>query len=798
MQNKTQRQNKAERETVSLSNFPMENPNPCLRVNKDGVLIFANAPALHLLEKWNCKLFNLIPTPFQFSINQAFSGHTKGKVELNIENRIFIFDIVCVPDMEYINLYGRDITDLKKAESLAAHQNRILKMIATGKDLKEILDAITSMSENHLDGILCAILTLDKKNNRMYFASAPNIPKGYVNELDGFEIGPEVESCGTAAFYNKNVIVEDIASEPLWVDYKHIALDNGIEACWASPIRDSFGKVLGAFALFPEQAGKPDENELEFLNSIAPFIGIAIEHKQTESRIIIERQNMFDMLEHLPVAFHLQAPDHTVPFANKMFRERFGNPEKKLCYELMHKRSKPCETCIPFSIFETRKTESSVWTDLNGITYLTVMTPFKDFDGGPLVMEMAIDISEQKKAEEDLILTKNKAEKSSRAKSEFLSRMSHELRTPMNAILGFAQLLDYDTKEPLTNSQREKNQEILKAGNHLLDLINEVLDLSRIESGQLNLSVEDFFVVNVIDDALALIRPLAVERNIQITNNLSNHPELCIQADPTRFKQVLLNLLSNAIKYNPEGGSITLDFQKSDEGRIRIDVTDTGEGISKDKQDLLFQPFNRLDAQNSAIEGTGIGLTITKRLIELMNGIISVHSAPGEGSRFSIEIPEGKQLAPTRENGEFCPELKAPENAGAQKWTLLYVEDNASNLMLIELILQTRPDIKFLSAPQAQLGIDLAREHIPDLILMDINMPELNGFDAMKNLQNFEETRHIPIIAVSANAMESDIKNGLDAGFKGYITKPFNIPKLFMEIDRFLKPENSNLVDPTK
>jgi signal transduction histidine kinase/ActR/RegA family two-component response regulator len=790
MKNETQIRNKAEKEIISFSNFPMENPNPCLCVNKDRVLIDANEPALHLLEKWNCKLFNLIPGPFKSSIDQAFSGHANGEVEINIENRIFIFDIVSVPAKEYINLYGRDITDLKKAGSLVVHQNRILEMIATGKDLTDILDAITSMTEKHLEGVLCAILILDQETSRMYYASAPNIPKDYVKDLDGFIIGPKVGSCGTAAFHNKTVIAENIATEPLWADYKHIALESGIKACWSSPIRDSHGKVLGTFALFPDQARKPDAKELEFLKSIAPLAGITIEQKQAENRINVERQNMFDMLEQLPVAFHLQAPDHSVPFANRMFRERYGKPEKKPCYEVMHKRSKPCETCIPFSIFETGKTESSVWTDLNGITYLTVMTPFRDIDGGPLVMEMAIDISEQKKAEEDLILTKNKAEKASQAKSEFLSRMSHELRTPMNAILGFGQLLDYDTKDPLTDSQKEKIQEILKAGEHLLELINEVLDLSLVESGQLSLSVEDFSLVNVIDDALALIRPLAVERNIKITNHLSNHPDLFIQVDPIRFKQALLNLLSNAIKYNPEGGSIILDFQKNDEGRIRIDVTDTGEGISKENQDLIFQPFNRLDAKNSAVEGTGIGLSITKRLIELMNGVITVHSAPGEGSRFSIEIPEGKQLTPTKENREVFQKLKAPENSGQQKWTLLYVEDNASNLMLVELIIKTRPDIKFLSAPQAQTGIDLAREHMPDLILMDINMPELDGLTAMKNLQKFEETRHIPIIAVSANAMESEIKNGLEAGFKGYITKPFNIPKLFMEIDRFLKPEN--------
>jgi signal transduction histidine kinase/ActR/RegA family two-component response regulator len=445
---------------------------------------------------------------------------------------------------------------------------------------------------------------------------------------------------------------------------------------------------------------------------------------------------------------------------------------------------------------ETSIAEYYFIVDNNKIWFRTSFTPVFDTDGKLMYVRVdSMDISSKKIAEEKLLSAKEESERANVSKSEFLSRMSHELRTPMNAILGFGQLLEFDTDEPLSKTQKNRVYEIQKAGKHLLELINEILDLSRIESGFLTLSIEDILLSNLIDDVLSLISPLGAKQNINIINLIPQEPDLLVQGDFTRLKQVLLNLMSNAVKYNKPGGSITLNCQKNDAGKICISISDTGEGISQDNLKQLFQPFNRMDAENSSVEGTGIGLTITKRLVELMNGNISVKSNPGMGSCFSIEIPEGNQLTMVRVDRVFTPVLKAPCYKEEQKWTLLYVEDNPANLKLVEQILQSRSDIKLLTAPQARLGIELARAHQPDMILMDINMAGMDGITAMKKLKKYEETSNIPVIAVSANAMESDIKKGLEVGFKSYITKPFDIPKFFIEIDRFLKSDSLPLVD---
>jgi len=394
------------------------------------------------------------------------------------------------------------------------------------------------------------------------------------------------------------------------------------------------------------------------------------------------------------------------------------------------------------------------------------------------------NITEKIKAERALEIAKNEAEKASHAKSEFLSIMSHELRTPMNAILGFGQMLEANPDEPLTEDQQDSVDHILKGGRHLLDLINQILDLSAVESGKMMLSLEPVQVNDLCLECLSLIDEQSSLRGLSIHSDLGGAKY--IEADYVRFKQVLLNLLSNAIKYNNEGGSITLSCADAPENMVRVSIADTGNGVAEDIQSGLFEPFNRLGREASEIEGTGIGLTISKELVETMEGRIGFVSEEGEGSTFWVEMP----LSEATTDALVTPEDEDTEypagDQGADKATILYIEDNPANLHLMKMIIGKIGGLNMISANSAELGLTMAQEWKPDLILMDINLPGMDGTEAMQKLAATDCTRHIPVIAVSAAAMKKDIEKGLSAGFTAYLTKPFDVPELIKAVKKEL------------
>jgi PAS domain S-box-containing protein len=399
------------------------------------------------------------------------------------------------------------------------------------------------------------------------------------------------------------------------------------------------------------------------------------------------------------------------------------------------------------------------------------------------VFAAARDVTERKRLNQDLQeknveleSAKSAAEKANLAKSEFLSSMSHELRTPLNAILGFAQLMETDTSPP-TPAQTESIAQILQAGWHLLKLINEILDLAKVESRQLPLSEEPVSLAEVTLECQGMIEPQAQQRGIKLFFPQFDIP-CFVRADRTRLKQVLINLISNAIKYNIKQGTVEVKYVESAPGRIRVSVIDSGEGLNAEQLAQLFQPFNRLGQEAGTEEGTGIGLVVAKRLIELMGGEIGVESVVGAGSVFWFEL--NSAVAPELSLEEAAPatvvQMQSKPQASAH--TLLYIEDNPANLTLVEQIIARHMDMHLLTAVNGNLGIEIARESQPALILMDINLPDIDGFKVLKILRTDPATAHIPVIALSANAMPHSIASGLEAGFFRYLTKPIRVNEL--------------------
>jgi PAS domain S-box-containing protein len=437
----------------------------------------------------------------------------------------------------------------------------------------------------------------------------------------------------------------------------------------------------------------------------------------------------------------------------------------------------------------TRPDQSRGWISISGQPNFDPYGAFKGFRG------VGSEITEQQKMQSDLLDAKDQAESANAAKSKFLSSMSHELRTPLNGILGFAQLLQLDFDPVVSPDQVEGVEQILRNGQHLLRLINEVLELSQIEEGQLSMEIDTVDASEIVQDCLALIRNLAQQRDLSVHFTVApNAPCRSVEADPVRLKQVLINLMMNAVKYNSTGTQVGLRWEPGESGFTRFSVWDDGPGIPKDKYKDLFQPFNRLGMDAKEIEGTGIGLAISKTLVELMGGHIGFHAGTQTGAVFWFELPMASETAlPKTIASNSIP--TAPANDAvetedqARRFKVLYVEDNPANMLMMEKITARLKNINLLQAHTAELGIARARAENPDLILMDINLPGMNGIEALKAIRSLAETAQTPIFAISAAAMPNDIERATNAGFDDYITKPVNVPQLMKKITDALQPD---------
>lgn len=404
-------------------------------------------------------------------------------------------------------------------------------------------------------------------------------------------------------------------------------------------------------------------------------------------------------------------------------------------------------------------------------------------EGG--IVKTVWDLTGDVRMSEELQTARAAAEAASAAKSEFLSSMSHELRTPLNAILGFAQLLRRDRKAPLEARHRERVDQILSGGEHLLRLIDDILDLSRIEAGAVAVSTELVSTTEVLQEAIATLQPMAARAGVHLELSPVPADAAMVKADRTRFAQIVMNYGTNAIKYNRSDGSVSVSTSVARDGFVRVTISDTGHGIPADKQDKLFQPFQRAGQETGPIEGTGIGLVITERLAKLMGGSVGFRSTPGAGSEFWVDLPrhEGTAGAPAIASGG---KSQVGALRGQTGRVVLYVEDNPANVTFMRDVLSEFDGIELVAAPTAEMGIEIARARLPDAIIMDINLPGISGLEALQVLRRDEATKDIPVIALTAAASERDRQRGLQAGFFRYLTKPVKVDELVTGLEGLL------------
>jgi PAS domain S-box-containing protein len=418
--------------------------------------------------------------------------------------------------------------------------------------------------------------------------------------------------------------------------------------------------------------------------------------------------------------------------------------------------------------------EEPIETVGNGSRILhTRKIAIRDEHGEPrYLLGISEDITVRKRAESSAETARAEAERASRAKNEFLSRMSHELRTPLNAVIGFGQLLALDDPSP---SQSEAVEQILKAGRHLLELINEVLDISRIESGTMTLSLEPVHLGSVLADALSLIRPLADAAGVRLVHDLAESADLYTLADQQRLKQVLINVLSNAVKYNRRGGDVRVHCSVLADGHVEIEVADTGRGMTAAQVARLFEPFDRLGAEGGNVEGTGLGLSLSRGLVEAMSGTITARSEPDVGTTMSVRL---RRAAPHEPRGGAVALPVTAHVPHAERRTIVYVEDNLANLTLVGRLLARLPNVRLIPVMKGKLALELVREHQPDLVLLDLHLPDLHGRQVLHQLKCDPVTAGIPIVVLSADATPAQFRRLLSEGAAGYLTKPIDVESL--------------------
>jgi PAS domain S-box-containing protein len=588
----------------------------------------------------------------------------------------------------------------------------------------------------------------------------------------------------------------------------------GIKSYVIVPIRLQ-EKVVGTISINSLREDAFNEEELKLLDIVARQIEVAIDNARQAEALRQSEERYRTLFDQSPVGVFIFDKKLTITQCNERLVQILKSSYDRIIGFDMHNLKDQSYLSAMIKVLEGRSSHYEGFyeaTTSAAKLWLSIrLSPLHDASGNILggmgVME---DITKRKKVEDELHKlnlelekrvtertsqlnkanqelrqAKEEAEEANRAKSEFLSRVSHELRTPMNSILGFAQLLEMDSS--LANKQRERVKHVLLAGRHLLHLIDELLDISRIESGHLRLSLEPVSMEEVMQETLSLIQPTAAQRKIMLHSSPGSTNGWSVLADKQRLKQVLLNLFSNAVKYNREGGVVVYSYEKAPEKRLRIRISDTGIGIPPEKINRLFSPFDRLGAEQlGVVEGTGLGLSLSKRLVEAMEGKIGVESTVDKGSTFWVELSLAESQDQELQSMNKDEQSEARIASTIKNHTVVYIEDNLSNLSLVEEIVTLRPEISLITALQGSIGLDLIREHQPDLILLDLNLPDISGEEVLRRLKDDPRACKIPVVIISADATPDQIKKFLDIGVHAYMTKPLDLKKFFNTLDEIL------------
>ena len=682
---------------------------------------------------------------------------------------------------------ARDITERINSEKYTRMQRDFATELNAISDLRKALYLSIETAQKLEDIDSGGVYLLNNETNTLDLAAYSGLSEDFVRDHTSYTMdSPQARLV--------------LAGNPVYGGFGELAPDKtpeekreSVRGLAVIPIKFE-GKVIGGLNIasktspeFPERIHGPIE-------VIAQQIGLAISRIYAKNELFASKQNFQLLFNTIDDFLFILDAEGKIVTTNPVVKKRLGFTEEELRQmHLLGVHPPERRDEAGFIVGEMLAGRAAycpvpLCTKDGELIPVETRVILGEWDAKPALFGISRDMTERKRYEDQILAARNEAEKANMAKSEFLSRMSHELRTPMNSILGFAQLLEMGVLNP---GQKKGVGHILRSGTHLLELINEVLDITRIEAGKISISLEPVEATGIIGEMTDTVAPLARERNIKIQLLDAPPSGIYVRSDRQRLKQVILNLLNNAIKYNVETGSVQIKIaempvNENGVAPVRISVTDTGSGIPADDLPKLFTPFERIGAEKTATEGTGLGLAVTKKLVDLMGGRIGVESVKGTGTTFWIELPPGqRELDRVTQSGELTGEIRKTKTKGG---TVLYIEDNISNIELVEQILfNSRPAVKLITNMYGKQSIEIARQHKPDLILLDLNLPDLHGSEVMEQLREADETSSIPVVIITADATPAQSEKMLKAGAEEYLTKPLNVELFLSVLDRYLK-----------